>query len=109
MRSDIINEVLSVEDRAQKIIHDAERAAREVVSDAQAQANELVRSALRKERERGHAVLVQAESDAAKQLSEFEASLDVSSNLQENDLDRIAQTIVERVCKTEFDALLEAQ
>ena len=46
MQTEIINKVLSVEDRAQKIIRDSERSARDIVTEAQAKANEMVRSSL---------------------------------------------------------------
>ncbi len=105
MRSDIIDEVLSVEDTAQKIIRDANTNARNILSDAQLQASELVRSALKEERERNHALLLQAEEDANLQLSEFEASLDISSVLDEDTLDSIAKRIVEKICKTELEDL----
>lgn len=107
MRSDIINEVLTVEDRAQKIIRDADRTARDLITDAQTQANELVKSSLRQERERCHALLQEAESDAALQLSEFEAGLERVETLHEDELDRIARAIVEKVCKTDLESYLE--
>lgn len=109
VRSDIINEVLTVEDRAQKIIRDAERTARDTITDAQTEANELVRSSLRQERERCHALLQEAEADAALQLSEFEAGLQRVETLQEEELDRIAKVIVEKVCKTDLESYLGMQ
>ncbi len=103
MRSDIINEVLSVEDKAQQIIRDANTTSRNILSDAQLQAGELVRSALKEERERNHALLLQAEEDANLRLAEFEASLDISSVLDDSTLDTIAATITEKICKTELE------
>ncbi|MEA4858897.1 hypothetical protein SDC9_160791 [bioreactor metagenome] len=109
MRSDIINEVLSVEDRAQKIVRDAERTARDAISDAQTKANAYIRSALKAEREQSHAQILQAEADAEAELQEFEASLHISSSLTEAELDRISQTIVEKVCATDLDSFVDAQ
>ncbi len=103
MRSDIINEVLSVEDKAQQIIRDANTNSRNILSDAQLKAGEIVRSALKEEREKNHALLLQAEEDAALRLAEFEASLDISSVLDEATLDKIATTITEKICKTELE------
>ena len=103
VRSDIINEVLSVEDKAQQIIRDANTNSRNILSDAQLQASELVRTSLKEERENNQTLLRQAEADANLRLSEFEASLDVSSVLDEAMLDKIADDITERICKTELE------
>ncbi len=109
MRIDIINEVLSVEDRAQKIIRDAERTARDSITDAQTQANDLIRSSIKQERERCNALIQQAEADAALRLSEFEAGLQRVEALQEDELDRIARAVVQKVCKTDLESYLELQ
>ena len=65
VQTEIINKVLSVEDRAQKIIRDSERSARDIVTEAQAKANEMVRSSLKAERERHTAVIARAQDDLA--------------------------------------------
>gem|GEM_PF-470124 len=103
VRSDIINEVLTVEDKAQQIIRDANTNSRNILSDAQTQAGELVRSALKEERDANHALMLQAEEDANLRLTEFEASLDVSSVLDKTTLDTIADSITEKICKTELE------
>ena len=105
MRSDIINEVLSVEDKAQQIIRDANNNSRNILSDAQIKASELIRSALKDEREKNHSLLRQAEEDANLQLSEYEASLDVSSVLDEATLDKIADSITAKICRTELEGV----
>ena len=109
MRSDIINEVLSVEDRAQQVIRDAERTARDYISDAQTKANEYVRSTLKEERERLQAMLTKAEQDAQQQLEAYEAGLNISSNLQDSELEAIVTTIVQQVCKTDLESYMEVQ
>jgi vacuolar-type H+-ATPase subunit H len=103
VRSDIIDEVLSVEDKAQQIIRDANTNSRNILSDAQLQASEFVRTALKEERENNHSLLLQAEEDANLRLSEFEASLDVSSVLDEATLAKIAESITEKICRTELE------
>jgi V/A-type H+-transporting ATPase subunit G/H len=99
----IINEVLSVEDRAQKIIRDSERNARDIVTEAQAKANELVRSSLKDERDRQNAEIAQAEADMAAALAEYEASLGEGKTLSEAVVQQIAKRIVDRVVLTDFD------
>jgi hypothetical protein len=103
VQTEIINKVLSVEDRAQKIIRDSERSARDIVTDAQAKANEMVRSSLKAERERQNAVVAQAQADADAQLAEYEASIAGGQRLDPDLLDKVAALIVERVSVTDFD------
>lgn len=107
MRGEIINEVLTVEERALRIVRDAERTARDILTDAQTEANEIVRSSLKQERERCHARLLEAEAEAEARLAEFETGLQDTNALQDKDIDRIALAIVEMVCKTELDGQLE--
>ncbi|MGE4454353.1 MAG: hypothetical protein AB7D92_07440 [Sphaerochaeta sp.] len=109
MRSDIINDVLSVEDRAQHILQDAEHTARDTISDAQSAANELVRSSLKEERERLRSQLDRAEAEARKEVEEYEESLNISSNLSSETLGTIAESLVQQICKTDFDRVLEAE
>lgn len=103
MQTEIINKVLSVEDRAQKIIRDSERNARDIVTDAQATANEMVRSSLKAERERQNTVIAQAQADADAELAEYEASLAGGKGLDPDILDKVANLIVDKVTLTDFD------
>lgn len=103
MQTEIINKVLSVEDRAQKIIRDSERNARDIVTDAQATANEMVRSSLKAERERQNTVIAQAQADADAELAEYEASFDTGSHLAPAVVDKVANLIVDTVLLTDFD------
>jgi len=105
VRSDIIDEVLSVEDKAQKILRDANSNSRNILNEAQLQASELVRSALKEEREKNQSILLQAEEDANLQLTEFEASLDISSVLSDAILDEIATSIANTICSTELEGV----
>jgi len=108
VRSDIINEVLSVEDRAQQIIRDAEHKARDSVSDAQTKANELLRSSTKEEREHYRVLLEKAEEESYQELTSFEESLDMSSNISPDQIIPLASSIVEEVCKTDFDTIVDA-
>jgi F0F1-type ATP synthase membrane subunit b/b' len=105
VRSDIINEVLTVEDRAQEVVRNAEREAREIVTNAQAEANAFVRDALKQERINEQEAIAQAEADNAAELAEFEASLDRSSHLSAKEVKEIAEAIVKEVCKTTLDGI----
>ena len=108
MRSDIINEVLTVEDRAQQIVRDAEREAREIITNAQTEANAFVRDALKQDRILAQETIAQAEADLVDQLTEYEASLDRSSRLTAEEVKEIARAIVLEVCKTNLDGIDES-
>lgn len=108
VRSDIINEVLTVEDRAQQIVRDAEREAREIITNAQTEANAFVRDALKQDRILAQETIAQAEADLVDQLTEYEASLDRSSRLTAEEVKEIAQAIVIEVCKTNLDGISES-
>ena len=107
MRSDIINDVLTVEDRAQKIITDAEHTARDYISDAQIQANAHIRSRIKEEREKNHAKLQLAQEDALSQLEQYEASLNTSLTFEPEEMQDIVQTLVAQICATELDGLVK--
>jgi vacuolar-type H+-ATPase subunit H len=100
MRTNIINEVLTVEDQAQKIINDANTISREMIVEAQSKATALVRDSLKTIRELHKAELTKAEDEAARLLEETEATLDSSIELNDKRLDEIADSIVSLVSKT---------
>ncbi|AEV28580.1 hypothetical protein SpiGrapes_0744 [Sphaerochaeta pleomorpha str. Grapes] len=100
MRSEIINEVLTVEDRAQKIINDANTISREMLIEAQSKANALVKDSLKTVRDLHKIELSKAEEEAARLLEETESNLDSSIELNDKRLDDIADRIVSLVSKT---------
>jgi vacuolar-type H+-ATPase subunit H len=106
VRSDIINEVLTVEDKAQKIISDAEHTARDYISDAQMQANALLRTRLREEREKNRALLEQAEQDVQLRLEQYEAELANSQMMDDLKMESILDTLVARICATDLEGLI---
>jgi vacuolar-type H+-ATPase subunit H len=100
MRTNIINEVLTVEDQAQKIINDANTISREMIVEAQSKATASIRDSLKTIRELDKAELTKAEEEAARLLEETEANLDSSIELNDKRLDEIADSIVSLVSKT---------
>lgn len=102
MRSEIINEVLTVEDKAQKIINDANAVSREMLVDAQSKANALVRDSLKTIRDIHKIELSKAEEEAARLLEETESNLDSTIELNDKRLDEIADRIVSLVSKTKL-------
>lgn len=102
MQSDIISEVLSVEETAQKIIDEANTESRSMIFKAQSEADAMVRDAVKRARDANAAELAAAEADAAKILEETEANLSAAVELDDARLDAIADKIVGMVSKTEL-------
>ncbi|WP_320127390.1 hypothetical protein [uncultured Sphaerochaeta sp.] len=102
MRSNIINEVLTVEDSAQKIINDANTQSRKLIIEAQSKATAVVRDSLKTVREQHKLEVAKAEEEAAKLLEETEANLSSAIEMNDKRLDEVADKIVSLVSKTEM-------
>ncbi|MFA6844588.1 MAG: hypothetical protein WCR02_02565 [Sphaerochaetaceae bacterium] len=100
MRSDIINEVLTVEDHAQQIVKDAEMQSHEQIIEAQDKANQLVHDLVQKQRILNRAEMEKAEQSSTVELENYEASLDSVNMMPSEVLDDIAQKIVLLVSKS---------
>ncbi len=106
MQSEVINDILAVEDRAEQIIANANKVARDTLSAADAQASDIIRKAVDEERELGRKAIADAEEQAAEAVKTYEEHLQedysVDSTLAHVDIDAVAEKIVARVCSTMF-------
>lgn len=100
MRSDIIDEILSVEDHAQSIVKDAMDQSHEMVMAAQTKATETIHNAVVEQRESDKKELQQAESDCQVSLENYCASLEGQESLSSSDIDTLAKQIVKKVSQT---------
>ncbi|MFA6775608.1 MAG: hypothetical protein WCQ66_04525 [Sphaerochaetaceae bacterium] len=100
MRSDIIDEILSVEDRASQIVKIAQDEGRSQVLQAQTKANQDVHDAVANRRAEHLQELEKAEADSALQLDNYQASLDVSSTMGNEAIEDVADRIVKMVSQT---------
>lgn len=111
MQSEVISDILAVEDRAEQIIANANKVARDTLSAADAQASEIVRKAVDEEREQGRKAIAEAEEQVAEALQSYEEQLkdddSIDTSLSQTDIDAIANKIVARVCSTIFQGLQE--
>ncbi|MDY4612025.1 MAG: hypothetical protein SPD11_15560 [Sphaerochaetaceae bacterium] len=106
MQSEVISDILAVEDRAERIVADANQAARDTLASADAQASDIVRKAIEDEREQGRQAIADAEARVAEAVQSYEEQLkedySAGSALALVDVDAIAGKIVEKVCSTMF-------
>lgn len=106
MQSEVIDDILSVEDKAAKIIEDAEKQAREIISKAHDEAARIVSESVEAVRERGKADVESAEELLTKHLAEYEEEREriegAENTVDPAVLERAASRIIGRVCTTEF-------
>ncbi len=72
MQSSVIDEILSVEDEAGKIVDDARAEARKIVSDAHEKAAKMLSSSLESVKARSRQELAEAQADLQRDLDDYE-------------------------------------
>lgn len=100
MRSDIIDEILSVEDHAQKLVKDAQSKSRTMVMEAQAKADQTVHDGVQKQKEADRVALEKAEADADAELASFRSSFDAEHQIDAAEVGKVADEVVRLVCRT---------
>jgi F0F1-type ATP synthase membrane subunit b/b' len=104
MQSEVINDILAVEDRAERIVADANQTARDILASADAQASEMIRNAVEAEREQGRQAIADAEASVSEAVQSYEDQLkedySADSMLAQVDVESVADRIVEKVCST---------
>ena len=104
MQSEVIDDILSVEDEAARIIDEAEKKAREMISEAHDKAAKLISDAVEAEREKGKADVEAAEALLEQHLEQYEEERrrieSEEDHVDPSVLDRSASRIVVRICRT---------
>ena len=102
MQIEVIDDILSVEERADKIIEDAQKKARDMISSAHDKAAATIKEAVERVRERGKEDVESAEELLQNHLSESEKERIESEKSDETIdpavLERATGRIVERIC-----------
>ncbi len=106
MQSEVIDDILSVEDKAAAIISEAERKSKEIISQAHDKAAALISEAVEAVRERGQSDVESAEALLEKHLAEYEEERERIES-EENAVDpavleRAASRIVSCICGTSY-------
>ena len=102
MQIEVIDDILSVEERADKIIEDAQKKARDMISSAHDKAAATNKEAVERVRERGKDDVESAEELLQIHLSEYEKErIEIEKSDETIDpavLERATGRIVERIC-----------
>ena len=106
MQSEVIDDILSVEDQAAKIVDDAEKKARENISQAHDKAAKIISESVEAVRESGKADVDSAEKLLQEHLAQYEEErerIESSENsVAPQVLERAVSRIVDRICRTEY-------
>lgn len=102
MRSDVIAEILSVEDNAQKLEKDAQTQSHDMIAEAQADANTYVHDTVQAHRASNRNLLEKAEEDSQKAVDDYAATLDSGSRLDESEVNAMADAIIKKICETQL-------
>ncbi len=110
MRSELINEIFSVETEAEQIVHDAQVKGRELVSRAQREGTKALHEATEKAYEQRDATIAKAQEKSEARIIEAEKNL-WETEAQKVDLDAcadsIAKKLVDLLCSTKIGELAE--
>ena len=106
MQSEVIDDILSVEDQAAAIITDAENKAKEMVSQAHEKAAKIIAEKVDAVRAQGKADVESAEAILQQHLAEYEEEREriesTDNSVDPGVLERAASRIVDRICRTEY-------
>lgn len=105
MRSELINEIFSIEAEAEKIVTEAQQNGRKLVSDAQSEGEKRLRLAIEEARKQREVTVAGAQTETERHIASERVTLE-SSEADNLDLqacaDAIADRMVEVLCKTPF-------
>ena len=108
MRSELINEIFSVETEAEKIVSQAQQKGRQIVADAQAEGEKQLRVTLEQARAEREQMIEQAQQESQQRLAavtETLADSDSDTDELQTCAERIADEMVAVLCKTSLGDL----
>ena len=106
MRSELINEIFSVESEAEKIVAQAQQKGRQIVADAQAEGEKQLRVHLDQARAEREKLIEQAQQESQERIAAVAETLaDSESDTDELQIcsERIADEMVAVLCKTSLE------
>jgi len=105
MRSELINEIFSVEAEAEKIVNEAQQNGRLLVSQKQSEGERDLRIALEKARQEREATIKTAQVASAERIESSKMSLELSDS-DNRDMhacaEQIAEELVAILCQTQL-------
>jgi len=106
MRSELINDIFSVESEAERIVSEARQKARDMTDDAQRAGQESVRAAVEEAREERSRIVSEAQKNSVDRIAAFQAEMDRNDPSDEEIdacADAIAERMVEILCRSQLE------
>ncbi len=100
MQSDIISEIIEVEDNASKLVEEARQKANRLIAQSEIDSNVKLKEAIKERRTTNHTKLEKLIEDNKKEISEFENSLKDTIIVDKKNIEKIASTIAEKICNS---------
>lgn len=100
MQSDIISEIIEVEDNASKLVEEARQKANRLIAQAEIDSNAKLKEAIKERRTTNHNKLEKLIEKNKKEISEFESSLKDTIIVDKKNIEKIAFTIAEKICNS---------
>ena len=101
MKSGVIDEILDVEDEAERIVEDAQKTAKEIVDDAHEKAAKLVSSSIEAVKERSRAEVQSAQAQLEAELSDYEEEKrrmeSTGDSMDEDAKERAVSRVIDRI------------
>lgn len=106
MHIEVIDDILEVEDKAEKIILEAQNKSRDILQQSQEKAQKLIKEAIDKEREEGEESLKSLNETMLTHLSDYEKEqqeiLNQSNHIDNSKITMATDKIIARLCKTDI-------
>lgn len=100
MQSDIISEIIEVEESATKIVESARQEANKLVNEAQMKANTQLKKIVKERRSLNNSKIDNIREENKEKIKEFEASVKASINIDYKEIDIIAEKIATKICNS---------
>ncbi|MGD1818053.1 MAG: hypothetical protein ACPKNR_13580 [Pleomorphochaeta sp.] len=104
MQSDIISEIIEVEDNATKIVEQARQKSTKIIAEAEMKVKEDLKKAVKERRLINNQKIEELKTKNALELESFEDDLKSSINIDYDCIDKISDDIASKICNsTVFD------
>ncbi len=100
MQSDIISEIIEVEDNATKVVEVARQKANHLIADAEGETNQKNKAALKERRLLNNKKIEAIVKNNKAEIKEYEESLKKNTQVDKTNIDKIAATLATKICNS---------
>lgn len=100
MQSEIINEIIEVEDQATNVVEAAKMKASEIIGLADAQGKKIIKDAVKAKRLENQSKYDQLRKKDNEEVVKYEEQLLKSITVDFNDLECLAKKLADKICNT---------